>query len=247
MMAHLQESAGTNSVTFLPSLIDDWSGASLIAPWKVPLPRPTPENPKDETTSLVPESIKSNWPLLAAAALPEELENRLIKLASVPKGWGDGAGAAYGRGDYATALTLLEPLAEQGNVYAQYTLGVMYVERQGGLPQDYFQAVAWFRKAAEMLDATTQTNGPLYQAAAQNALGNMYQLGKGVAQDYVQAHMWFNLSEQGYDFGNRDALASHMTPDQIAEAQKLASDWLAAHPKPSRPWVRELSPPRRCG
>jgi NAD(P)-dependent dehydrogenase (short-subunit alcohol dehydrogenase family) len=42
-----------------------------------------------------------------------------------------------------------------------------------------------------------------------------------VPQDYVLAHMWFNLAAaQGYDLAmsNRDTVAKLMTPDQIAEA-----------------------------
>jgi uncharacterized protein len=49
----------------------------------------------------------------------------------------DGA-AAYQRGDYPTALRLLRPLAELGNVEAQSALGVMYINGQGcrpGLPR----------------------------------------------------------------------------------------------------------------
>ena len=50
-------------------------------------------------------------------------------------------------------------------------------------PQDYAEAVKWYRKAAE------QGN-----AAAQGALGLLYAQGQGVPQDYVQARKWFNLS-----------------------------------------------------
>ena len=46
--------------------------------------------------------------------------------------------------------------------------------------------------------------------------------------------MWFNLAAAG-GFADakesRDALSEKMTPDQIAEAQRLAQEWLAAHPK----------------
>ena len=41
--------------------------------------------------------------------------------------------AAYQRGDYATALRLWHPLAEQGDAEAQFHLGVMYESGQGGL------------------------------------------------------------------------------------------------------------------
>jgi len=53
--------------------------------------------------------------------------------------FGDGV-VAYERGDYAAALRLWRPLAEQGNPAAQYNLGVMYREGQS-VPQDDAEAV----------------------------------------------------------------------------------------------------------
>jgi TPR repeat protein len=56
----------------------------------------------------------------------------------------------------------------------------------------------------------------------------------GVPQDFVQSHLWFNLAaSQGHAGGtkNRDIVAARMTPQQIAQAQKLASEWVAAHPR----------------
>ena len=67
-------------------------------------------------------------------------------------------------------------------------------------------------------------------APAQYNLGVMYAKGQGVAQDYVQAHKWFNLSAasgQAEAVKNRDIVAAKMTPAQIAEAQRLASVWQA--------------------
>ena len=76
-------------------------------------------------------------------------------------------------------------------------------------------------------------------ADAQNNLGVMYGTGAGVPQDYVQAHMWFNLSaarvfvEELRDQGRtwREQTEARMTPEQIAEAQRLAREWDAAHPR----------------
>ena len=61
----------------------------------------------------------------------------------------------------------------------------------------------------------------------------MYNSGLGVPQDLVQAHKWFSLAasratradvrEQGTN--NRDIVATSMTPQQIAEAQRLAREW----------------------
>ncbi len=133
----------------------------------------------------------------------------------------DEAVAAYHRGDYATALRELRPLAEQGNAGAQYNLGNMY--RKGlGVPQDYAEAARWYRKAAEQGNAEAQFN-----------LGSMYYHGYGVPQDYVQAHMWYKLATskippgEGRDLAvkNRDRVAKRMTPAQISEAQKLAREW----------------------
>ncbi len=60
--------------------------------------------------------------------------------------------AAAKRGDYATALRELRPLAEQGNAKAQSGLAVMYFLGLG-VPQDYGEAAKWARKAAEHGDA----------------------------------------------------------------------------------------------
>ena len=50
--------------------------------------------------------------------------------------------------------------------------------------------------------------------------GAMYGQGRGIVQDYVQAHMWRNLAasrqtgeERKMSADGRDALASLMTPD----------------------------------
>jgi len=98
----------------------------------------------------------------------------------------------------------------------------MYGNGQG-LPQDYAEAAKWFRKAAEQGDARAQFN-----------LGGMYGQGQGVPQDYVEAHMWLNLAasnapgEKYEEYAAvRDRVASRMSAAQVAEAQRLARQWLA--------------------
>ncbi len=133
----------------------------------------------------------------------------------------DEADAAYQRGDYATAIREMRPLAEQGKAEAQYNLAIMY--RNGeGVPQDYARAVEWYRKAAEQGFARAQSN-----------LGFMYRKGHGVPQDYVRAYAWYDLAASRYPSGedrdraarNRDMITIWMTPAQISEAQKLAREW----------------------
>ena len=55
--------------------------------------------------------------------------------------------AAFGRGDYATALQLWRTLANQGDANAQFHLGTMYTTGSG-VPQDFAEAAKWFRKSA---------------------------------------------------------------------------------------------------
>jgi uncharacterized protein len=125
---------------------------------------------------------------------------------------------AYLRKDYAEAMRLMRPIAEQGKAGAQVQLGTMYCLGLS-VQQDYAQALAWYRKAADQGDDTGQyelglmyEGGPGVQqdyaqaeawhrkAAGQGnvlarlELGFMYEKGLGVLQDYVTAHMWFNLA-----------------------------------------------------
>jgi len=127
----------------------------------------------------------------------------------------DDARAAYLRKDYAAALKIVESPAIKGEAWAQHNLGVMYVNGQG-MVKDDTEAVKWFRLAAQQ--------GSM---KAQNNLGSMYSQGQGVVQDYVKAHSWYNLSAvSGHAIAieNRDRVAKLMTPQQVADAQKLARD-----------------------
>ena len=125
---------------------------------------------------------------------------------------------AYQQRDFATALKEWKALADSGDAEAEFRVGVMY-EQGEGVPSDPRQAANWYRKAAEQA-----------YARAQYALGTLYEKGQGVLQDYVQAHMWLNLASAQGETGasnERDKLAEKMTPDQIAEAQRLAREWKA--------------------
>jgi uncharacterized protein len=109
--------------------------------------------------------------------------------------------SALNEGDYATALRLLGPLANEGNVAARKALAII---------NDYCR------------DADKGN------ALAQFSLGFIYEKGLGLPQDYVRAHMWFSLAAAQATKGAaewRDRLAARMTPAQITEAQKLAREW----------------------
>ena len=60
------------------------------------------------------------------------------------------------------------------------------------------------------------------------ALGQRYRQGLGVLQDYVEAHVWFNLAAsrgEAAALDERDAVAAKMTPAQISAAQQRAAAW----------------------
>src|SRR5882672_947566 len=125
--------------------------------------------------------------------------------------------AAYDSGDYATALRMWRPLADQGLARAQNNLGVMY-ENGKGVPLDINEALKWYRLAAEQ-----------GYAGAQNNLGMIYALGRIVPRDPVRAYMWFSLAAASLsgDVGKtvtttRDVFAGAMTSQQIADATELA-------------------------
>lgn len=121
--------------------------------------------------------------------------------------------AAYKRNDYAIAAKKFRSVAANGNVIAQVKLGWLYAQGQG-VAQDYAEAVKWFRLAALQGNAIAQYN-----------LGGMYAQGQGVAQDYVRAHMWLSLAAVSGVTASikwRDTTANLMSPQQLAEAQKMA-------------------------
>jgi hypothetical protein len=130
---------------------------------------------------------------------------------------------AFIEDDHVTAARVLRPYAEKGDATAQAMLAIMLFDGAGtrANPAD---AARFARRSAEQ--------GSLL---GQLTLGRAYADGKGVAQDYVLAHMWFNLAAAHPDNANitakpgpaerRSYLASRMTSAQIAEAQRLARAW----------------------
>lgn len=107
--------------------------------------------------------------------------------------------------------------ADQGYKLAQYDLGNMYYTARG-VPQNYPEAMKWYRLAAD------QGHLP-----AQYSLGKGYALGEGVSQDLVEAYARYSVAATGrFTSGDkeRDAVASKLTPDQLAEGQKRATELL---------------------
>ena len=72
------------------------------------------------------------------------------------------------------------------------------------------------------------------EARAQFDMGVIHANGRGVLQDYAVAHMWFSLSASRGDTTAaeyRQKLAKDMSPEQIADAQKMAREWTPNRPQ----------------
>jgi hypothetical protein len=112
------------------------------------------------------------------------------------------------------AAAEIRALAEQGNAEAEYKLGRMYAKGEG-VPQDYMQAVEWFRKAAD--------HGNAY---GQNAMGTMYAYGTGVPQDYVQAIAWYHrAAEQGDMMAQSNLGVMYDTGRGVPQDFPQAAEW----------------------
>ena len=113
-------------------------------------------------------------------------------------------------GSYAEALKWYRLAAAQGSGQAKFNLGFMYQTGEGVM-QDDAEAVKWYRLALEL-------------AVARSNLGVMYAMGRGVIQDYAKAYALFSIYGTDNAAKNRDLAARSMTPQQIADAQKMAHE-----------------------
>ena len=156
---------------------------------------------------------------------------------------------AFNRSDFAKALRIFKPLADRGQVLAEYVLGLMYANGQG-VPPDFGKAMALHRKAADQGEAKAQFSvGVMYfkglgtkvdhaeafkwytraanqgDPAAQYNLGAMYDKGDAVKRDPVKAAALYTLAATARlraAAAAKRQLAKSMTAAQLAQAEKEA-------------------------
>ena len=78
--------------------------------------------------------------------------------------------------------------------------------------------LSWLEKAADK-----------GHAEAQMQLGYLYARGESVSQDYAEAYKWIELAATaGLDeaITQRDVIINVITPEQIAEGERRAKEWL---------------------
>ena len=96
----------------------------------------------------------------------------------------DLGGQAFNRGQYDLAAEYWNPLAQQGNPYAQYNLGIMWEHGLGTTQRNEVQAGHWYLKAAKQGHTPSMT--PL--AGIQRRLGFV-----------ASAESWLNLAARWND------------------------------------------------
>ncbi len=128
---------------------------------------------------------------------------------------------------YDTARGWYAQAAKGGQVYAQRRLGEMYKAGLGLHGTEGPElAIYYLRAAAERGDAVALTD-----------LGQIYLDGPEGMPDWVRAYAWFELAAEaqgetsalGKATSQRDAAASHMTPEAQAKAMSLVHDWKLGH------------------
>ncbi len=103
--------------------------------------------------------------------------------------------AAFETKNFAQSLAMLGPLAEAGEVDAQYRLGIMY-QNGLGVVRNELLAMKWMVAAANQ-------DFPL----AQHGLGFMYMEGDCVAKNGEKAVLWFSRAAEQGMAGSQTTLA----------------------------------------
>jgi TPR repeat protein len=129
--------------------------------------------------------------------------------------------AAYNVGNYATAYSLWQPLAEHDDAKAQSGLGYLHY-RGLGVPRDATAAAAWFQRAAE--------GG---EPGAQLFLVLMHYYGDGLPQDFELAHVWSEIALGGGQLEAlewREETAARLSEAELESARRRIFEWYRDHP-----------------
>ena len=115
---------------------------------------------------------------------------------------------AYDRANYATALRVWQPSADQGDKEAQTNIGEIY-ERGVGGPPDYEKAAFWYKKAADQGYARAQIN-----------LGFLYEQGRGVSKDPAMALSLYRRAAGLNGDVNLEAAPSSTSKEEVERLRK---------------------------
>jgi uncharacterized protein len=121
---------------------------------------------------------------------------------------------AIATGDYAVALAIFKPMADQGNAFAQFTIGQL-AESGSGMPKNPREAARWYKLAADAGQTDAMTN-----------LGFMYEQGRGVPQDYVEAVRLYKVAaEAGNPVAQTNLGTSYVEGKIVKQDDAQAAAW----------------------
>ncbi len=122
---------------------------------------------------------------------------------------------AYNAGDFAKALEIWGPVAENGDAVAQYSLGKLLENGGAGVPRDMVAAAQWYQRSASQ-----------GVAAAQNNLGLMYAQGRGVPQDVARAaRFWRDAGVKDHVIAQFNLGLAYFRGEGVAEDRSVALRW----------------------
>ena len=142
---------------------------------------------------------------------------------------------AFQAGDYEQALKMWQPLAEEGNMVAQFSLGMMYHEGYG-VQKNEIEAANWFMKSAEQGFAPAQFN-----------LGNAYKFGRGLQKNTEMAiDWWHKAAEQESSSAQFNLAIAYYYGDGVAKNEEEGMKWFRKaaannHPEARKKLETELS------
>ena len=158
----------------------------------------------------------------------------------------------------------IQKAADRGYAEAQIRLGVMYINGKG-VPQNYAEALKWFRKAADQRSAVGQYYLALMydrglgvpqnyteavnwfrkaaeqgNAEAQTSLGNMYVFGQGVPQNFTAAANWYRrAADQGNADGQYFLGLLYETGKGMPQNYSEAMNWYRKAAEQGDPYAQE--------
>ncbi len=117
-----------------------------------------------------------------------------------------------------TNLPALLELAAKGDMNAQFELGALYHDGQGGVQKDFVKAKEYFEKAATQGEVRSEFN-----------LGVMYYIGEGVKQDYKKAITLFeSAAKKGNSRAQFNLGVMYYRAEGIQQDYKKAMEYFTA-------------------
>ena len=123
-------------------------------------------------------------------------------------------------------IKTIEAGAEKGDTLCQGFLAVLYSEGIGDVQKDSAKAAYWRLRAAKQGDD-----------GAQFSMGEMYEKGEGVMQDFVEAYKWFNIAAVAPDIDWNGA-TNFLKLEDVETLKK--NRWFQSPSKQRRPEINLL-------